>query len=187
MLVNLKEYAQIVGVSYSSARHAVSRGKLIPECKQGRFWMVDDKTPWPGRKDNDFPGKSYTRIYRIWQGMKKRCYNPNFVSYNRYGGRGITVCEEWRNSSSSFYRWAINNGYSDDLSIDRIDNDGNYEPSNCRWTTSKVQASNQSRSGPSTRRLNKRIEGLLQAIEWFPNDAQEYIDKLEELGYHFDQ
>lgn len=73
--------------------------------------------------------------------MKKRCLNPNANNYQDYGGRGIIVCDEWK-QYESFKKWAIENGYSDDLSIDRIDVNGNYEPSNCRWATAKQQNNN---------------------------------------------
>ena len=74
--------------------------------------------------------------------MKNRCFNPNTPRYKDYGARGITVCDEWKDDFKSFYDWSMSNGYSDDLTIDRINNDGNYEPSNCRWVTQMIQANN---------------------------------------------
>lgn len=85
---------------------------------------------------------SGSRLYNIWQGMKGRCNNPNDARYDRYGERGIVVCDEWRNSFENFYNWAIQNGYSDELTIDRKDNDGNYEPGNCRWSSNQEQCNN---------------------------------------------
>ena len=83
-----------------------------------------------------------TRLYRIWGHIKDRTLNPKNKDYNDYGGRGISVCGEWKNDFMSFYNWAMLNGYSDELSIDRIDNDGNYCPENCRWTTQIIQSRN---------------------------------------------
>lgn len=87
-------------------------------------------------------GQTKTRLYKIWQGMKKRCYNLNCKSYNYYGVRGIKVCDEWLNDYQTFYDWSINNGYKESLTIDRINNDGNYEPNNCRWVDQKTQNRN---------------------------------------------
>ena len=88
----------------------------------------------------------YSRLYKIYQGMKMRCYNPKNPRYNVYGARGITICEEWLSDFMVFYNWAINNGYSDELSIDIINVNGNYEPNNCRWATSKMQGRNTTRN-----------------------------------------
>jgi hypothetical protein len=87
-------------------------------------------------------GKSQTRIYGIYTGMIRRCHHKKDKDYKNYGERGISVCQEWRDDFMSFYNWAMNNGYTETLTLDRINNDGNYEPSNCRWTTIKEQSNN---------------------------------------------
>lgn len=88
-------------------------------------------------------GNGHSRLYHIWDKMRQRCYNPKDPKYSRYGARGITVCPEWSNFQV-FYEWAITNGYADNLTIDRRDNDGNYCPQNCHWATAKEQANNKS-------------------------------------------
>ena len=93
-------------------------------------------------------GKSNTRLYNIWCNMKARCENPDNDAYSRYGGRGIYVCEQWRCDFVKFSKWALANGYSSSLTIDRIDNDDGYRPGNCRWATYAEQNRNYSRNRP---------------------------------------
>jgi len=85
---------------------------------------------------------SNTRLYREWYSIKSRCYNNKEDSYKNYGGRGITMCDDWKNSFVSFMNWALKNGYSDELSIERNDVNGNYEPSNCTWIPLNRQSAN---------------------------------------------
>lgn len=98
------------------------------------------------KKINTKHGLRKSRLYCVWRDMKVRVMNPNHKSYGRYGGRGITICEEWLDYKR-FYDWAMSSGYNPDAAfgectLDRINNDGNYEPGNCRWVDLKVQANN---------------------------------------------
>jgi hypothetical protein len=84
----------------------------------------------------------HTKLYEVWKTMKQRCLNPNNKSFHNYGGRGIVVCDEWKDNYQAFYEWSMNNKYKEGLSLDRINNDGNYEPSNCRWADRITQCNN---------------------------------------------
>lgn len=106
-------------------------------------------------------GQSKTRLYRIWAHMKQRCLTESDKNYADYGGRGITICAEWANSYEVFRKWAMDSGYSDALTIDRIDVNRGYDPQNCRWSTTIEQMNNT--------RKNRKIEYLGQektVAEW---------------------
>ena len=83
-----------------------------------------------------------TRLYHIWNGMKGRCFNKNNKDYPNYGGRGISICDEWKYSAEKFFEWSISHGYGKYLSIDRIDNNKGYTPENCQWISNKKQQRN---------------------------------------------
>lgn len=101
-----------------------------------------ERVPWTKH------GLYNTRIYTTYSAMKQRCFNENNSEYYRYGGRGITICSEWlgRNGFINFYNWSMENGYNNNLTIERVDNDGNYEPSNCIWADYYTQNNNTSRN-----------------------------------------
>lgn len=101
-------------------------------------------------------GMSYTRLYAIYKDMIRRCHSEKDkrqTGYKKYGARGIKVCDEWKNNRTVFFEWALSNGYEENLSLDRIDSFGNYEPSNCRWATRAQQSRN-------TPRFKKGISGV---------------------------
>lgn len=103
-----------------------------------------------------------SKLKDVYFGMMQRCYYPNAISYKNYGGRGITVCDEWkgREGRINFYHWSVDNGYSEGLTLERIDNDKNYSPSNCRWATKKEQSNNTRRNHIIT--FNGETKTLIQ-------------------------
>lgn len=143
MLLTLEEYAEKHGVAFSTVRSLVNLGKLKTEGKLNNRWYVDANTPYPCNKRN---GYSFTvtkdPLYSVWKGMCRRCNDPTQPHYKYYGGRGISVCEEWTNNPEAFIIWARAHGWQKGLQIDRINNDGNYCPDNCRCVTPKENCQN---------------------------------------------
>ena len=133
---------------------------------------------------------SGTRIYLEWQGMKGRCYNKGSARYADWGGRGIEVCEQWRNSFESFYTWAMANGYQDNLTIDRIDHNGNYCPENCRWVGQQEQCRNRRSNinitiGNSTRTLMEWCE--IFQVDYTNVNARYHRNKNATIDYLFNR
>ena len=127
-------------------------------------------------------GKSKTRLYAIWCGMKARCYNPARNRYQYYGAKGIGVCEEWKNDFLAFEEWAIKSGYADNLTIERINIDKNYTPENCAWVTHEEQAKNKrnnrkilgKNTGEWARRLggnHKLVSNRISKLGWSETEA----------------
>ena len=115
--------------------------------------LVKDINGKKTRERNTKHNKAKTRLYNTWRNIRQRCNNPNAIGYKNYGGRGISITPEWDNFTS-FEDWSLKNGYSDNLTIDRIDNDGNYEPDNCQWIT-KGENSTKRNKDPKNRGFKK--------------------------------
>lgn len=132
-------------------------------------------------------GKSRSRIYKIFCGMKSRCFNPNNYSYSHYGARGIVVCNEWMgdNGFDNFYEWSMKNGYSDELSIDRIDVNGNYEPANCRWATNKEQANNTRKN--KKYEYNNQCHTLKEWSEIVGIDYFTLVSRINKCNWNFER
>ena len=150
-----RRFGRLVAKVFVPGRQNYPRGKWLCECDCGGWCtetysnLVSGRTVSCGCKRreqcsfmNKKHGKSATRLYSIWEGMKSRTSNPHIPCYPDYGGRGIALCAEWASDFMAFYHWAIDNGYSEELTIDRINNDEGYRPDNCRWATMKEQAAN---------------------------------------------
>lgn len=125
--------------------------------------------------------QSGTRLYQIWQGAKKRCYDLNDTRYSNYGGRGIKMCDEWKDDFTRFYEWAIQNGYSDELTIDRVNVDGNYEPNNCRWIDNKAQSNNRTTNIKIT--IGNATKTLTEWCEIFEVDYKKIHARYQRNGF----
>ncbi len=131
---------------------------------------------WPRKH-----GMRETRLYNIWCGMKRRCLNKSDAAYPRYGGRGITICEEWIESFEPFMVWAMANGYDKKLTIDRKDNDKGYTPENCRWATYAQQNRNYSKNPRVT--FEGRVVTILELAERFGHKPHTLRQRIQKMGW----
>lgn len=132
-------------------------------------------------KSHKTHGLAGTRLYDIWSNIKCRCGNPKAINYERYGGRGITVCEEWKRSFESFKEWAFANGYKDDLTIERKDNNAGYSPDNCRWATVKEQGNNKRNN--HLIEINGEVKTMTQWCEQYGKTYSLVRQRINTLGW----
>ena len=169
-------------------KHFEARTSVVRRVKQNRCKSCASS------QTSTTHGKTNTRLFTIWRGIKLRCLNAKNKDYKNYGERCISICDEWKNDFMSFYNWAIENGYKEELSIDRINNDGNYQPNNCRWVTNEIQGRNtrllisRNKSGYRGVSFSNGIGKWRAAIK--VNSRHKHIgnfDSLIEAGYAYDK
>ena len=163
------------GNQTTAAKNALTTGKQI-SCGCARRERLG--------KMNKLPD-GYNRLGKIFRAMKKRCYDPSSNRYHRYGARGIKICDEWLSDVNVFREWAVNNGYKDGLTIDRIDNDGDYSPTNCRWVTREEQQNNTSRSVLIT--YNDKTQSMAQWARELDMPTSTLFNRLKVLGWSVDR
>lgn len=145
-----KRFGKLTVIERAETKYGKTRWKCLCDCGNYTYTITHRLTSGATqscgcRAIDNHPikhGMKGTRLYETWQGMKKRCNNPNSKSYKRYGAQGIKVCPEWENDFQAFCDWAMAHGYTDELTIDRIDNQKGYSPDNCRWVSWGDQAKN---------------------------------------------
>jgi len=184
-----RKFGRLLVLKMSEERSSDGHTRWICECScenktiktYNSHDLVSEKTKSCGCIDRELKtihGMYNTRLYRIYRGMIDRCYNPNRHEYEYYGGRGITICDEWLNDFMKFHNWAIKNNYKDNLTIERIENNSNYEPNNCKWATMKEQTNNQ--------RNNRMVEDKDGFIT-LPQFCEKYNFNQTSLAYRFEQ
>lgn len=153
-----KKYNKLTILSISKNNSDIKMIKVLCKCDCGNEKIVylnnvirgltkscgciRKKNGYKQGTNNKTHGQSKTKLYKLYKNVINRCYKKNHERYKYYGGKGIKVCDTWLNDFESFYNWAYANGYKQGLSIDRIDNNGNYEPNNCRWVDMSIQSTN---------------------------------------------
>lgn len=130
-------------------------------------------------------GSTPKKLYRCWLAMKSRCNNPNNNRYATYGGRGIKVCKEWNESYETFRDWAFQNGWKEELTIDRLNSDGNYEPSNCRWSSQKEQQNNRRDTIMIT--YQNKTQSLHFWCEEYNQPYHRVYQRMKKLGWTFEK
>ena len=143
-------YLEIIGLTNSTRKtiHYICKCECGNIIKTGKWDLIGTENRNPrkscGCKKKRQNGKcaKYLHLYNVWKSLEAKCYNPKHTSYERYGAKGIVVCNEWLNSFDNFLEWSLDNGYSRELTIDRIDSTKGYYPENCRWTTLQIQEIN---------------------------------------------
>ena len=134
--------------------------------------------------------QTHFRLYKVWDNMKARCYNPKHTSYYLYGGRGITMCDEWKNDFDSFAKWALEHGYNEnapkgECTIDRIDNNKGYLPDNCKWVTIGENLNNKRNCRMFTH--NGKTQSLADWAREFGMDYNAFLSRMYRNGYDFEQ
>lgn len=144
-----QRFGRVIAVAFKGTRNGRGYWECLCDCGKSKTFCTrelragDITSCGCERKERATKhGLYYTREHRIWIGMKSRCSNAKMNNYKWYGGKGIKVCKEWSEDFKTFYEWAHENGYQDNLTIDRIDGNGDYEPKNCRWITIQEQQRN---------------------------------------------
>lgn len=188
-----KKFAMLTVVSRSeNSSRGEARWNCVCEC--GNTTTVSGKNLKMGavkscgcllRRPHDTHHLSNTKLYRIWNAMLQRCNNKNYSAYKYYGAKGVSICKEWANNFLAFYEWSIANGYSDELTIDRIDYNGNYSPDNCRWVDRKVQANN--RTFCKMIEYNGKTQTLMQWCEELGLNYKRVHSRLYRLGWTFEK
>lgn len=143
-ILNKKQIGELKIISFERTSEQGNVFKCIDKYKNIRYTKAKNLRQYKYQNIQNNHGLTGTRLYCIHVNMVARCYNNKSMQHKNYGGRGVTICEGWLSNFKVFYDWAMANGYKDNLTIDRINNDGNYEPSNCRWITNKEQQNNRS-------------------------------------------